>query len=336
MKNISSRRSFSKPAASSKKQVVYRVKNWSAYNRSLIQRGHLTVWLSQEAIDGWRYDGPSQRGAQFLYSDQAIETTLTLRKLFGLALRQTQGFVQSLLEMLDLDLSAPDYSTLSRRHRELEVHVPVQPTDKPRHLVADSTGLKLYGEGEWQVRQQGWTQRRTWRKLHLGFDAHTGEVVAQTLTAAGTDDASQVRPMLEQTPGEIARFYGDGAYDRWKVHRLLAYPPKPRAAPIEAVIPPQHNACPRKAKRRYRHIEARNERVQSILHLGRKRWKRNRGYHKRSLAETGMARYKRILGPQLAARTWDGQQTEARIGCSILNQMIHLGKPESYPVELNS
>ena len=150
MKNISSRRSFSNPVISSKKQVVYRLKNWRAYNRSLVQRGSLTVWLSQEAIDGWRYEGPAQRGAQFLYSDQAIETALTLRKLFGLALRQTQGFVQSLLALLALDLSAPDYSTLSRRHRGLKVLVPVQPTDEPRHLVADSTGLKLYGEGEWQ------------------------------------------------------------------------------------------------------------------------------------------------------------------------------------------
>ena len=334
MKNIPSHRWSDKQAASSQKQVVYRVKNWAGYNESLVQRGSLTVWLSQEAIDGWRYAGPSQRGAQFLYSDQAIETALTLRKLFGLALRQTEGFVQSLLSMLDLDLSAPNYSTLSRRHPGLQVDLPVKPTHKPRHLVADSTGLELYGEGEWQVRQQGWTQRRTWRKLHVGFDAHTGEVVAQTLTAAGTDDASQVRPMLEQTPGEIGRFYGDGAYDRWKVHRLLAYPPKPRAAPIEAVIPPQRNATQRIAKRRYRHIEARNERVQSILHMGRKRWKRHRGYHKRSLAETGMARYKRILGPQLAARTWEGQQTEVRIGCSIFNRMIHLGKPDSYRVEI--
>ena len=251
MKDIPSHRWSDKQAASSQKQVVYRVKNWAVYNESLVQRGSLTVWLSQEAIDGWRYAGPSQRGAQFLYSDQAIETALTLRKLFGLALRQTEGFVQSLLSMLDLDLSAPNYSTLSRRHPGLQVDLPVKPTHKPRYLVADSTGLKLYGEGEWQVRQQGWTQRRTWRKLHLGFDAHTGEVVAQTLTAAGTDDASQVRPMLEQTPGEIGRFYGDGAYDRWKVHRLLTYPPKPRAVPIEAVIPPQRNATRGIAKRRY-------------------------------------------------------------------------------------
>ena len=229
MKNISSRRSFSNPAISSKKQVVYRLKNWRAYNRSLVQRGSLTVWLSQEAIDGWRYEGPAQRGAQFLYSDQAIETALTLRKLFGLALRQRQGFVQSLLALLALELSAPDYSTLSRGHRGLKVLV--ESIDEPRHLVADSTGLKLYGEGEWQVRQQGWTQRRTWRKLHVGFDAHTGEVVAQTLTRAATDDALQVKPMLVQTPGEIGWFYGDGAYDRWKVHRILAYPPKPRATP---------------------------------------------------------------------------------------------------------
>ena len=255
-----------------------------------------------------------------------------MRKLFGLALRQRQGFVQSLLALLALELSAPDYSTLSRRHRGLKVLV--QSIDEPRHLVADSTGLKLYGEGEWQVRQQGWTQRRTRCKLHVGFDAHTGEVVAQTLTRAATDDASQVKPMLVQTPGEIGWFYGDGAYDRWKVHRILAYPPKLRATPIEAVIPPQRNATLRTAKRRYRHIEARNERVQSILHMGRKRWKRHRGYHKRSLAETGMARYKRILGPQLAARTWEGQQTEVRIGCSILNRMIHLGKPDSYRVEI--
>ena len=124
-------------------EVAYHVKNWRAYNRSLVQRGSLTVWLSQEAIDGWRYDGPAQRGAQFLYSDQAIEMALTLRKLFGLALRQTQGFVQSLLALLALELSAPDYSMLSRRHRGLKVPVPVPPTDEPRHLVADSTGLKL-------------------------------------------------------------------------------------------------------------------------------------------------------------------------------------------------
>ena len=215
MKKVSSRRPSGKKSFASQKKVVYRVKNWSAYDQALVQRGSLTVWLSEEALDSWGYGGPTQRGAQFVYADLAIETALTFRKLFRLPLRQTEGFVQSLLGLMGLPLSAPDHTTLSRRQKGLTVDLPVRPCDQPRHLVVDSTGLKLYGEGEWKTRQHGWTKRRTWRKLHLGIDADTGEVVAETLTEAGTDDASQVKPMLAQTPGEVARLSGDGAYDRW-------------------------------------------------------------------------------------------------------------------------
>ena len=210
MKKVSSRRRSSKKNTGSQKKTVYRVKNWAAYDKALVQRGSLTVWLSEEALDGWRYTGPTQRGAQFLYSDLAIETALTFRKLFRLPLRQTEGFVQSLLDLMDVPLRAPDHTTLSRRQTGLTVDLPVQPSDQPRHLVVDSTGLKLYGEGEWKTRQHGWTRRRTWRKLHLGIDADTGEVTAETLTDAGTDDASQVKPMLAQTPGEVDRVYGQG------------------------------------------------------------------------------------------------------------------------------
>ena len=171
--------------------------------------------------------------------------------------------------------------------------------------------------------------------MHLGIDADTGEVVAETLTEAGTDDASQVKPMLAQTPGEVARLSGDGAYDGWKVHHLLAYPSE-QASPIESVIPPRRDAQLRKAKRRYRPIEARNQRVQAIGGKGRKRWKRERGYYRRSLAETAVFRYKVILGSQLQARSGEGQHVEARIGCSILNRMIHLGKSDSYKVEVGN
>ena len=333
MKNISSHRSSGKQAAASEKKVVYRVKNWAAYNQALVHRGNLTVWLRQEAVNGWRYRGPAQRGAQFYYSDLAIETALTFRTLFNLPLRQTQGFVQSLLGLMGLNLPAPDYSTLSRRQAGLEVDLPVKPTGQPIHLVVDSTGLKVYGESEWKVRQHGWTQRRTWRKLHLGINADTGEVVAQTLTEAGRDDASQVKSLLAQIPQAVARCYGDGAYDRWKVHRVLAYPPQEQLGPIEAVIPPQRKAGERTAKRRYRHIQARNERVRAIQRQGRKRCKKHIGYHRRSLAETGMARYKRIIGPKLRARSFLRQQVEASIGCKILNRMTHIGMPEAYKVE---
>ena len=308
MKKVSSGRPSYKSRCVSQKKTLYRVKNWATYDQALVQRGGLTVWLSEEAMDGWRYAGPAQRGAQFLYSDLSIETTLTFRKLFRLPLRQTEGFVQSLLGLMGLPLSAPDHTTLSRRQKGLTVDLPVRPCEQPRHLVVDSTGLKLYGEGEWKTRQHGWTKRRTWRKLHLGIDADTGEV---------------------------ARLSGDGAYDRWKVHHLLAYPSE-QASPIESVIPPRRDAQLRKAKRRYRHIEARNQRVQAIGRKGRKRWKRESGYHRRSLAETGVFRYKAILGAQLQARSWEGQHVEARIGCSILNRMIHLGKSDSYKIEVGN
>jgi len=333
MKKVSSGRASGKSSGAAEKKIVYRVTNWSAYEQGLIQRGRLDVWVSEDVLDAWRYTGPPQQGAQFYYSDLAIETALTIRKLFKLPLRQTEGFVQSLLDLLGLALEAPDHTTLSRRQEGLPIDLGVQPSRKRRHLVVDSTGLKLYGEGEWQVREHGWTKRRTWRKLHLGTDAETGEITAETLTEASVDDASQVRPILAQTEGEVARFYGDGAYDRWRVHYALAYPPSDTSPPIEAVIPPRRDAALRTAKQRYRHLEARNERVCKIRRQGRKRWKRESGYHRRSVAESSMARYKRILGPQLMARSWPAQQTEARIGCAILNRMIQLGKSETVRVE---
>jgi len=333
-KNISSRRSSSKKKTPSSKKTIYRVRNWSTYNQSLVNRGSLTVWLSEDALSGWRYQGPTQRGGQFLYSDLAIETTLTLRTLFDLGLRQSQGLVRSLFVLMDLDLKAPSYSTLSRRQAALQIQLPVRSKEESIHLVVDSSGLKIFGEGEWKVRQHGWTQRRTWRKLHLGINAHTSEIVAQTLTMASEGDASQVKRLLAQVEGDIATCAGDGAYDRWSVHHRLAYPPD-QDQPIASVIPPRRDGKHRKAKRRYRHIEARNQRLQDIEKKGRKQWKKDSGYHQRSLAETGVFRFKGILSARLRARRWNGQQTEARIGCAILNRMIHLGKPETYKVEIN-
>lgn len=335
MKKISTGRRAHQKASAAKPKIVYRVKNWSAYNRALVGRGRLTLWLSEEALSAWRYAGPPQRGAQFYYSDLAMETSLTLRKLFNIGLRQTQGFVQSVLELMQTDLEAPDYSTLSRRQGALQIALPVKAKGEALHLVVDSSGLKIYGEGEWRTRQYGQSQRRTWRKLHLSIDADTGEIVAQTLTLAGVDDASQVKPMLGQIHGPVERFGGDGAYDRWSVLHPLAYPPD-QTTPIEAVIPPRRDACRRKAKRRYRHIEARHQRVEDIERWGRKKWKKHSGYHRRSLSESGVSRFKRILGPTLRSRKVPGQQVEARIGCSILNRMIHLGKPETYRVEVTA
>ena len=198
---------------SGKSKTVYRVKNWSSYNRALVARGSLTVWIDDGLWGQWYDQRPSQRGAQFVYSDQAMEWMLTMRVLFGLPLRQTQGFIQSLLDLMGLVLAVPDYSTLSRRQGALRVELPKKQTNSPAspmHLVVDSTGLKVYGEGEWNVRQHGWTKRRTWRKLHVGVNEATGEVVAQTLTSHRIDDASQVVDLLSQVDQAVG-----GRRRRW-------------------------------------------------------------------------------------------------------------------------
>ena len=326
----------SKASCSVKKKTVYRVKNWSTYNRALIARGSLTLWVDESVVSSWYYEGPSQRGAQYTYSDQAIEMALTLRRLLNLGLRQTQGFVKSLWTLMGLDevLAVPNYSTLSRRQADLTIALPVRPTDGPMDLVVDSTGLKVYGEGEWTARQHGASTRRTWRKLHLGINADTQDIVAQQMTDAYGDDARQLKPLLAQVKTPVTRCYADGAYDRWHVHRLLAYHPAQQAAPIEAVIPPCENAQHRKSKRRYRHIEARNQRVADMKKRGRKRWKKYSGYHRRSLVETTMARFKRIVGAQLQARAWKRQQSEVQIGCALLNRFTQLGMPRSYKIEI--
>ena len=218
MSNVSSCPSSVKPCRRRSK-VGYRVRNWPDYDAGLQQRGSLTVWFTPQAVEAWYYQGPPQRGAQYTFSDGAIQTALTLRLLYHLPLRQTEGFVASVLALMGLAVRVPDHTTLSRRQADLAVAMPTQPKDQPLHLVVDATGLKVYGEGEWKVRQHGWNKRRTWRKLPLGVDEATGEIVAQTLTTNSQDDAGQVEPLLDQVEAPIGAVGGDGAYDRRKVLR---------------------------------------------------------------------------------------------------------------------
>ena len=251
-----------------------------------------------------------------------------MRVLLKLPLRQTQGFIQSLLGLMQLKLAAPDCSTLSRRQGKLAVVLPTQRTDKPMHLVVDSTGLKVYREGEWKVRQHGWAKQRTWRKLHVGVNEATGEVVAQTLTSHRRDDASQVAPLLTQVDDAVGAVGGDGAYDKQKVFDALATPTSsPPIRPIIALrkdaIIQQHGNCKATPL-------ARDEMLRAIRQKGRKGWKQASGYHRRSLAETLIYRYKHLIGDTLKARTEANQQVESRLGCAILNRMIHLDVDNIY------
>ncbi len=307
------------------KKATYRIRNWREYNQALVPRGSLTVWVDQESLDAWGYQGPARWGGQYVYSDAAIQCLLTLRTVFHLPLRATQGMAQSLFELMGLALGVPHYSTLSRRAADLKVDL-ARKSKGPLHLVLDSTGLKVYGEGEWKVRKHGYSKRRTWRKLHLAIDAETHEIQAVAVTESGVDDAEEVGHLLEPIDREVASAAADGAYDQRKVYRVL----EPRTDKI--LSPPRRNARIWKHGNATGPPLARDENRRHIRRAGRTAWKREVGYHVRSLAETGMFRMKTIFGAGLASRRLECQVTEGTIRCRALNLMTHLGMPDSYKV----
>ncbi|MBC7226813.1 MAG: IS5 family transposase [Thermoflexales bacterium] len=310
-----------------RKKAPYRVRNWPEYDRALVQRGSVTLWISDDAISGWLYDGPTHRGAPFVYSDAAIETVLTLREVYHLPNRGAEGFVRSLFQKMGIPLPVPDHTTLSRRGRTVRVYLPKRASG-PLHLVLDSSGLKVYGEGEWKVRQHGLSKRRTWRKIHLGVDSESGEIQAVELTEAPVHDAKVVRPLLEEVDRPLASVAGDGSYDRREVYQAL----QEHSPGVRIAIPPRRDA------RIWRHgnqkgpPHPRDENLRYIRRHGRRAWKRHSGYHRRSLAETAVFRLKTIFGPVLGARLLETQRTQVRIRCRALNKMTHLGMPDSYAV----
>lgn len=315
---------------STKSKPAYRVKNWSEYNAALKQRGSLTIWFSNDVLSHWRHQGLPQRGAQLYYSDLAIETALTVKLIYHLGLRQTEGLMTSIVQLMGLSLDIPDYSTLCRRQKKLVMHLPASPRQKPIHVVVDSTGVKVYGEGEWKVRQHGLSKRRTWCKLHVAADEASGEILAVELTTHGVDDASQVRPLLAQINAPIAAFSGDGGYDKKKVYRTVAGRAQQQQRPIQINIPPRIDAKIIQHGNSTQTPLARDENLRAIREHGRRLWKEQNGYHRRSLVENTMFRYKTIIGPKLQARLFDSQRREVLLGCRILNRMTALGMPDSY------
>src|SRR4029453_14928435 len=224
----------------------HKVTNWPAYDASLRQRGSLTIWFTEEGITPWPAEPRTTRGGQPWYSELAILTALTLRAVFRLAYRQTEGLIGSLMRLLGLTLSVPDHTTLSRRAVTVDVPQPRRPSPdaggegEPVDLGVDSTGLKLCGPGEWLVEKHGTKTRRSWRTLHLGVDADTGEIVAATLTTPDVDDGSQAGPLLDQVAGPVVSFTADGAYDQDRVYASVAER-HPEAA---VIVPPRASAVP--------------------------------------------------------------------------------------------
>jgi hypothetical protein len=308
--------------ATAPKKATYRVRNWKEYDAALVRRGSLTLWVEQETLRAWRYQGPTQRGAQLQYSDLAIECLLTLRAVYHLTLRATEGFARSLFGVMGLDLEVPDHTTLSRRAATVRITLPKR-AEGPLHLVLDSTGLKVYGEGEWKVRKHGYSKRRTWLKLHLAVDPRTHEIQAAIVSEPGVTDAEAVPALLEQVDNPVEAAEADGAYDQQLVYDAL----ERRGA--RAVIPPRRDAKIRRHGNTAGPRLDRDENLRRIRQIGRKAWKEESGYHQRSLGETAMFRMKTLFGGEVSSRASRQQATEMGIRCRAMNVMTHQGMPQS-------
>lgn len=311
-----------------KKKTKYHLRNWKQYNQSLRNRGSLTFWISEHLIENWLITEKSgNRGASPKYSAAAIETMATVKFVFHQAGRQTMGLLSSVFELMKIELPVPDHSTLSRRMATLVIRLPIKTSEKARHIVCDSTGVKVYGEGEWKVRTHGASKRRTWRKLHLQIDEASGEIIVAGASENSVSDCQMFEEMLAANEEEIEQISGDGAFDRKKVYQAIKQRDIKKAA-----IPP------RKGARIWQHGNSkaerliRDENLRSVRRRGRKKWKEESNYHRRSLAETAVFRFKTIFTDKLQSREIDNQFSEMIIKCALLNRMTHLGMPDSYKV----
>ena len=256
----------------------YKTTNWAAHNAALKARGQLTIWLDKDMQ--WYASDSGKRGRQRVFSDAAIQFCLSIKCLFGLALRQSLGLAESLLRMAGLNWRAPDYSTVCRRQKTLRVPLPYRASTSALDLLVDSTGIKFLGEGEWKRKKHGAEYRRQRRKVHLGIDAQTLEIRAIEVTNNSVGDAPMLPELLRRIPPDeaVASVSEDGANDTKACHAAIIE----RGA--QAVIPPRKNAQPWKVT--LAGALARNEALRACHRLGRSIWKKWSGYHRRCLVET--------------------------------------------------
>lgn len=301
-----------------------KIQNWLEYNEALVNRGDITFWFREEALQKWNHKNVGhRRGRPFIYSDSAIETLLLVREYFHLTYWSTEGLGRGMFAMLNVQESGvPDYTSLCKRAKTINIAAKIHKRTGHIDVLVDSTGLKVFGEGDWKMRTHGKSKRRTWRKIHLALDEKMQKIYAVDLTPNSVHDADAVKGLLNQIPDQIGKFYGDGGYDKWKVYGSLA------DRDIVPIIPPQHNAKITQHGNSRKPRLARDEAIRAIHRKGRSAWKREVGYHRRSLVETAMFRLKTIFGDRLKNRLPETQKTEAQLKCKILNYFTQLGLPK--------
>lgn len=304
---------------------AYRVRNWKQYNKALVQRGSITFWINEDSLKNWyeKENGRKTRGRPRKYSNIAIETCIVMKVLFKLAYRQCQGFIGSLCSLLKLKVISPSYTQLCRRQKQLQIKLQHR-VKGPIHVVVDATGLKIFGEGEWKVRQHGYSKHRMWRKLHVGIDVESKEFVMVELTDNHIGESKLLKLLLAQYTDGLLKVGGDKGYDSYECHETIGN----RGATSAILL--QKKAKIRRRKSKNTKTLVRDDIVRRIRELGRKKWKEEVSYHSRSLVENAFFRYKTILGRKLRSHSIENQKIEALIGCNILNKFTQWGLCASY------
>jgi hypothetical protein len=282
--------------------------DWAKYDESLKLRGSITFWLSDDIMEAWYAQPSDKRGAKQRYSDIAIETALTSRSVFGQALRQTEGLVNSLFDLMSIDLDAPDHTTLSRRSSGLKVILPKKlQRDELITIAVDSTGLKIYGAGEWFETKHGLSRRKQWRKLHITLNTSTLEVVEASLTDNSVGDPSEAKNHLKSMEYKVDEILGDGAYDCQTINNMIG------SLGGVVAVPPPKNAVVSKHFSEY--PTQRDLHVKRIKQCGRSVWEIENKFSRRLLVENFMGRFKGIIGPKFRSRRFKSQKVEAAVGC---------------------
>ena len=306
----------------------YNVRDWKKYDENLKNRGSLTIWFSEEAIASWSSVIPSKmkRGRQQKYSDLAIETAHTLRLVYKKPLRQTEGFIASIVQLMKVNLDVPDHTTLSRRARTVKLSKSAKPSSSGSNVViVDSTGIKVFGEKEWMNLKHGTRLRKVWRKLHLAID-EDGEILSATLTTHDESDTSQVADLLSRIETQIDEFIGDsGGYDHKATYDAIEASEKTQGSPILVIIPPNLGF----QKEQDSDSRHRKKNIKLLEDRGRAIWQKETDYDRRALAENTIYRYKTIIGNKLRSRSTANQNTEIQIGVKILNKMNGLCRPKA-------
>lgn len=291
-----------------------RERNWSEYNRQLIQRGSLTFLIDQKFLKKLKPKRSNLKGRPTQYALELIELLAIVKVHFKLTYRSLQGFANSFLSKVLPEGKSPDYTLICKRIIQLGKCLPKLPSNRGGIVALDASGMKVYGEGEWKVKVHGRGRPRKWVKVHLAIDVETQEIVAEVVTESKIGDSKMTGFLLDQMTERPKKVLADGGYDKQEARGMIT------KRKIEQVIPPPRNA-------RYRgNNSARDRAIAEIVGLGgdknaRSLWGKLTGYNMRVLAETMFSRLKRLFGERFFSKSIEKQRVESRIRCYLINKM---------------